>query len=232
MNIRLATLAALAALLSGSLVTAHAATSSSTYLLAEDLTDWSSSLDLIQFNPALGTLNSVTIALSATLSGSGGVENKQGLQPGTFVVQLDGNFNLDAPTAGAGLSFSRSLVNQTVTLAKYDRTPDLAGSSGTRWAYSVQGSQLRSFTDALQMAAFTGTGTVNAALSAEAVSTIGGPSNRFANFDTTVSGRVTVSYDYTLAAVNAVPVPEPGTWALMAAGLGMVLLLASRRRAD
>ena len=230
MNIRLATLAALAALLTGSLVTAHAATSSSTYLLAEDLTDWSTSLDLNQFNPALGTLNSVTIELAATLSGSGGVENKQGLQPGTFFVQLDGNLYLDASTAGAGLSFSRSLVNQTVTLAKYDRTTDLAGSSGTQWAYSVQGSQSRGFTDALQMAAFTGTGTVNAALSAAAVSTIGGPSNRFANFDTTVSGRVTVSYDYTLAAVNAVP--EPGTWALMAAGLGMVLMLASRRRAD
>ena len=231
MNIRLATFAALAALLAGSLVTAHAATSSSSYLLAEDLTDWSSSLDLIRFNPALGTLNSVTIALSATLSGSGGVENKQGQQPGTFVVQLDGNLKLDAPTAGASLSFSRSLVNQMVTLAKYDRITDMAGSSGTHWAYSVQGSQQRSFTDALQLAAFTGTGAVNAALSADAVSLIGGPSSRYANFDTTVSSRVTVSYDFALAAVNAVP--EPGTWALMAAGLGMmVLMLTSRRRAD
>ena len=230
MNIRLATFAALAALLAGSLVTAHAATSSSTYLLAEDLTDWSSSLDLIQFNPALGTLNSVTIALSATLAGSGGVENKQSLQPGTFVVQLDGNLKLDAATAGALVSFSRSLVNQTVTLAKYDRITDMAGSSGAHWAYSVQGSQSRSFTDEVQLAAFTGTGTVNAALSADAVSLIGGPSSRYANFDTTVSSRVTVSYDFTQAAVNAVP--EPGTWALMAAGLGMVLMLASRRRAD
>lgn len=78
MNIRHATLATL---LASSLVTAHAATRSSTYLLAEDLTDWSGSLDLSQFNPALGTLNSVTIELSATLSGSGGVENKKGLQP-------------------------------------------------------------------------------------------------------------------------------------------------------
>jgi hypothetical protein len=228
MNIRHATLAAL---LASALVTAHAATSSSTYLLAEDLTDWSGSLDLSQFNPALGTLNSVTIELSATLSGSGGVENKQGLQPGTFVVQLDGNLKLDAPTADASLSFSRSLVNQTVTLAKYDRTTDLAGSSGAHWVYLVQGSQSRSFTDALHLAAFTGTGTVNAALSADAVSLIGGPSSRYSNFDTTVSSRVTVSYDFSLAAGNAVhAVPEPGTWALMAAGLGMVLLLAARRR--
>ena len=45
-----------------------------------------------------------------------------------------------------------------------------------------------------------------------------------------MSSRVTVSYDFTLAAVNAVP--EPDAWALMAAGLGMVLMLASRRSVD
>jgi len=226
MSLRLATFAAL---LAGSLATAHAATSSSTYLLAEDLTDWSSSLDLSQFNPALGTLNSVTIELAASLSGSGGVENLQSQKSGRFGVRLDGNLAFDAPTAGAWLSFSRTLIDQTVTLTPHDGNIDLAGSSGTRWAYSVQGSQSRSFTDALQLAAFTGTGTVQSALSADAVSTIGGPSNRSANFDTTASGRVTVRYDYSLAGVNAVP--EPGTWALMAAGLAMVLMLASRRRA-
>lgn len=69
-------------LCTGSPVTAHAATSSSTYLLAKGLTEWRSLLDLSQFNPPLGTLDSVTIELSATLSGDGGVEDKQGWRSG------------------------------------------------------------------------------------------------------------------------------------------------------
>ena len=219
---------AVATLWSGLLAAAQAGTQVQTFTLAERATDWSSLLALQQFNPSLGQLNSVTVELTGTQSGQGGIENTQLKQGNSFTVRLLGHLSFEMPGLGSLLTWDAALVNEAVDLGKHDLAIDYAGTSGAAWSATVRDGVSRSFNDALHLAAFTGVGVVSAPVSAWAESVIDGPSNRRASFDTTAAGQLVVRYDYLAAPAGMVP--EPGTWALMAGGLAVVGLRAVRRR--
>ena len=232
MNMRYANTAALLLTTLGS---AQAASFTQAYTLAPTLTDMSSFVELAKFDPAMGTLQSISIGLYGTLGGSGGVENLQTKKASIFSLTLTGDVQFVLPGVASLSASNVALLSETVTLAKFDGTRDRAGSSGQSYTYSTDISATTTI-DPLQFGAFIGEGVVSAPISATASSAIAGPSTRFASFDTNFSGRVVVTYDYltqppVFTPPQMQPVPEPTTWALMFAGLGVVGWLARRRAA-
>lgn len=170
-------------------------------------------LVISQFNPALGTLNSVTITFHTALQGSLGFEN---------LKKFGGNFSIvtNNITAyillGGGICASGYSDNQTytVTLGAYDGTTDYAGTSGTEVASFSDDDTMPFFFNAPDsMAQFIGTGNMTFTTQTFSMMPLGLPTNSEASVNTTGEASVTIAYDYT-------PVPEPMTIAILSfAGL-------------
>lgn len=126
------------------------------------LTDWGNSIAVPQFNPTLGTLESVTLSFTSTAATTWGVSNAVGagtashLSANTFVyvsVEDSGqNFLNDDPQL--------SLVTPAYTPANL--AGGLTASSGPE---SVTASSTNSYTTSAVLSEFTGHGNVNLAAS-------------------------------------------------------------------
>ncbi len=192
----------------------------------------STSLELALFDATLGTLRSVTLDLFASLSSTMKLEsmNTSAITPVTgkltsVVSLLDGaGSTLTTATAVISTSFTGSTV--------YDGVLDYLGNSGRTQGFEASASSTLSFSDAEHLALFTGTGTLPLSFKVASSSQFGGARVNGRLADTAVGGyaRLTYTYELPLATLPTAAVPEPGTWALLAAGLGMVGLLAVRRR--
>lgn len=190
-------------------------------------TNWSVDTWLPQFDSQLGTLDAVTIRLVSHLEGSAKAESTNATSR-DLTLNLQATFKLTDLTSGATWLQQTELVSRSFAATAYDGTSDFDGGSGVSYLdLGVDGGALQTFTDSAMLARFTGTGAVGTLLSAKGESRTLGSSNIVTRFRTKASGYASVSYAYHTTAV-----PELGTWALLAAGLGMLLLLASRRRAD
>lgn len=217
-----------AAMLALALGSAHAGSityTSNTLPLEE--TDWSSFLDLQQFNPMMGLLQSVTVELSSDWVGALGAENLDG-KAKTITLGLTSTVTLLVPSAAGstGLVVEHAVV-RSFAAARADGIEDFAGASGfLDGAVLGNASVSSSFNSADMLQMFTGTGAVRTAVTAFGASTRSATGAFATDFSNTTSARASVTYTYAAA-----PVPEPTTWALMLAGLGLVGWLARRRAA-
>jgi hypothetical protein len=189
-------------------------------------TNWSVDALLPQFDSSLGILDSVTISLVSHLEGSAKAESRN-LVARDVTLNLQATFKLVDVASGDILLQATELVSNSFTASAYDGLRDFGGGSGRSFLnLGVEGGKSQTFSDGATLARFTGTGSVSTLLSAKGESGYVSSSSIDTQFRTKASAYASVSYAYHTAAV-----PEPGTWALMAAGLGMVGLLAARRRA-
>jgi hypothetical protein len=229
MNIR--TPAAIAALLATAFAAQADTVSYTSATLPLTSTDWHSFLDLQQFDPALGHLNSVTLVLTADLFGSTALENRSS-RAVLMTANLGATLTLARPD-GEALVVAAPLVVSQFSASAYDGVKNYAGTSGV--TYSEQGQTLSnsaSFSDSATLALFTGAGSVHAPLGAVADSQVVGSGNFYSKFTTLAGGHAAVTYDYSpsLSTTLVSSVPEPESWALMLAGVGALASLARRRR--
>jgi hypothetical protein len=182
----------------------------------------------------LGTLQQVTLEIVADLAGSAKAESKNNT-PSTITLDLQATLQLlDPNELNTVLVQATPLVHRVFAASARDGAIDFAGTAGVTYSgLATQLSSQASFSDTATLGLFTGTGQLNLPFVALGESLAQGPGNFRAGFTTLAGGRVNVTYSFeplTQLTGSMQPVPEPTTWALMFAGLAMVLLLANRRR--
>ena len=184
--------------------------------------------DFNQFNPALGTLNSVTIDLTGLVTGDVRAESLDA-SPATVTLNLQAivDFLVGATTLAQVIP-TASTVN---ALAAFDGTIDFAGPSGiSLTGLSGTDSDTVVLTGAA-MSPWIGTGTVTGLCSGTGSSSGTGAGNLVTQFATQAGCGVTVTYDYNVRPTG--PVPEidviAGTGALTVLA-GALALVGERRR--
>lgn len=175
------------------------------------------SLSFAQFDAHLGTLTSVQFELFSTLSGSIDLKNKS-----TSTSSVD-------YTVRTGADLMATLAGQSVTTGNWV-TPSFSlvgGATVHRDISPVTNSQTLTFSLPSDLSAFIGTGNVSASLSAVSNQKLTAGGNAKLGTDVAVDGYAIVTYTYEAAA----PVPEPETYAMLLAGLGLVGGIAAKRKA-
>jgi hypothetical protein len=200
---------------------------------ANSYTNWTQSFALQQFNPGLGTLNSVTVTLNGTLDQTLRYENKDGA--GRYVKYFFSSDDTDKTRCEYSLSFTGGSLGTIIynapsytNIPTFDGTVDYAGASGATHEFLLNQSANNVYTDGA-MSPFVGTGSVAFDASATAWMLVKYSGGNMSLSPITLAGAgVTVAYDYTpIPGPTPGPIPEPTTIALL--GLGALGLLKKRR---
>jgi PEP-CTERM motif len=193
--------------------------------IADTNTNWTNSLNLQQFNPTLGTLNSIQFTINGDIAGSVGVESKDA-GPSTINSTLGASLTLERPDTLATLVIALPGASNSFSATAYDGTLDFGGTSGHTYSGLTASNSVTSgiLTDASLKALFTGVGFVSAPVIATATSTASGPGNLYDFFQTQAGASASVTYNYSPSAT-----PEPSSMALMGLGLGAAGLFGRKR---
>lgn len=181
-------------------------------------------LDFTQFNNTLGTLLSVEVFLYSDLNSAFTAENL-GSRGITFGLSSKSKVSLNS----GGLFTIAALennYNSSFVATGYDHTLDHGGTSGTTVTVTNQHGTPTSvlLTDPGVLAAFTGNSVVHTTVAGVGSAKITGSGNIDTTYSSSYSAYGKVVYTY------ALPVPEPETYAMLLAGLGLVGAIARRRK--
>ena len=207
-----------------SMASAQASTESFTAHVGSTKTDWSQLISLTKFDTNLGTLNSVTFGVSGSMTGSDTFTNN------------NSNSAWISATVGSLLTISKvgdnfvqgQFITQANPLFKKQSFNLDSGQSYTIGPLTTSDAKTRALTDAANLSLYSqaGAGSFNLNMSGYADSIVQGPGNVTSTVATYDNGDATVTYDYTAVS----PVPEPETYAMLLAGLGLMGFMSRRRK--
>jgi hypothetical protein len=177
-------------------------TTPQTITVADAPTGWSKELSAAQFDPSLGTLDSVNITLTGNETASVAAENL-GTTPATLGFSETPTLSLVTPDPNTYVRATPSVV-AGMSLAGYDGSEDFAGTSGqTDHGLTATAQTTADLTSAQDLAAFTGDGSITLPLYAFGASSLAGPADLLTQLADQAGATVSISYTYTPAETNS-----------------------------
>lgn len=202
-------------------------------------TNWTENLSFTQFDPALGTLNSILFSLTGGIEARIGFENIKG-PTSTVTSSAAATITVRDPISNVVLVQVIPANTITDVLTGFDLNFNYGGTSGRNYGYQPGdllfvtvgpdlGARTATATTSVShspLSSFIGTGQVLVPVTAINLTTVTGTGGSInSTFDTLAEAELTLIYDYTAAPIV---VPEPATSAL--AGLSLVILGAAWRK--
>ena len=192
---------ALPALILGAALTGQAWAQTATVQFSDAValttTNWDRTVSIPKFNPALGSLISVTLTLNGRIEGQAAVESSDS-SPITITTQFKADITLARPDNSV-LAVVIPQVDNVSNLAPSDGTLDFAGPSGQTFANLIQSAQqsVTSPPPPSDLALFSGAGNIILPVLARGTSQAVGSGNVTTSFATKAAATVTVIYLYT-----------------------------------
>lgn len=165
------------------------------------MTGWRDSMAVGRFDPVLGSLASVQIRLTTSITASAKAEN-HGAMPG--VMQVAQLAETTVSMQGASLATADARVERMLSFGGSDGVDDFSGAGGTvdgaRTAHVTEAVTLR---DGATLAAFSGGGTLDLALRSEGHGMVTGPARFLAEIAALSDATVEVTYSYVVDAAQS-----------------------------
>ncbi|HLN27115.1 MAG TPA: SdrD B-like domain-containing protein [Gemmataceae bacterium] len=157
-------------------------------------TNWTNTLTIAPFNPALGTLTSVDIINAGSFTSDIKVESLDNA-PSTITATDSGVLTLTGP---ASTSIPTALsASQTFNASAFDGVIDFAGTSGHDFGpQTATGSNMVTLTSSSALQAFEGTGPISFTETAVATSSATGAGNLITQITTQAASQISVVYHY------------------------------------
>jgi hypothetical protein len=177
-------------------------TAAQTVTVPDQISGWSTVVTVNKFDPSLGTLEEVLVTVRDDLTGTIAVEN---LDAEGWRIGFDQSANVSVTPPGTDLLAAATVFDDSTSsldLGAFDGTEDFAGPSGTVVSFSgadplgqstIGGGGL---TDAADLAAFTGPGTIALPVSSTGLSDMIGPPDLLAQVAQSTGATISVSYVY------------------------------------
>jgi hypothetical protein len=163
--------------------------------VALNQTNWSDTVSFPLFDPALGTLLSVSFELAGHVEGSAMFESLDAA-PATVTMNLAAEIDLQRPDL-TSLVTVLPLAATVDNVTAFDGVIDFGGTSGRTYEnLSGDDSDSSSSNNAGDLALFTGVGTIDLPCSALGASSGSGAGNLILQFMTSASADVSVIYEY------------------------------------
>jgi len=169
-------------------------------------TNWDNTQSIDQFDPTLGTLNSIDVIDNGMITVNIGVENDSSL-PDTFTMTVTGNVSLSGPSLTTAMG-PVNLSPGPFDLGAFDGNDDFMGASGHTFGPLSSTASISVTLTGADMLPYIGLSTVSFRDVATASASGDGGGSFTAFADSFATGQVTVIYHYTpVASVPHAPVP-------------------------
>lgn len=186
---------------------ANAASISFSDVVNRQFTNYTEQLNFSKFDSSLGTLTGVTFAIEGGVFGSVDYESRDA-SASNVTANLAALLELTGGPTGQLLVEVTPLASVLESVTAFDGVIDFGGTSGNSLGnLTASASENASYSEQALLDFFTGTGTIDLSLSAQAQSEVTGPGNIISALTTEAEASVVVTYIY--EENNPQTVPEP-----------------------